>query len=147
MNSEHMNAYQFCRDMYQHLRSMGFAPRFVANFVGRSESAMRRYMSEPGTKASQMPPVAVTDRMVVLIHMSTSARPDLTVDEFRLMCEWTDIVNRGDVPDVILADIAGVSRRHLVWVGRSHPSFGIQPSEDMVACARATEALMQGAAA
>lgn len=147
MNSDHKNAYQFCKDMYRHLRSMGFSPKFIANLVGRSQQTLRRYMSEPGTRSAMMPPVAVTDKMVVLMNMATSARPDLTADELRLMIDWTDIVNRGEVPDVILADIAGVSMRHLAWVGRSHPSFGIQPSEDMVARARATEALMQGVAA
>jgi hypothetical protein len=126
---------------------MEFSPKFIANFVGRSQQTLRRYMSEPGTRSAMKPPIVVTDRMVTLINMATSAKLDLTVDEWRLMCEWTDIINSDNISDVILADIAGVSRRHLAWVGRSHPSFGIQPTDDMVAHARATEALMQAAAA
>lgn len=147
MNSDHMNAYQFCRDMYQHLRRLGVSPSFIADFVDRSQSALRRYMCEPGTSASQKPPLEVTDHLVALVDLSTQERRAMTEDEARNQARWIDIVNGGEVPAVILADIAGVDVRHLAWVGRSHPIYGIQPSEDQVLRAQATEALMQRAAA
>jgi hypothetical protein len=133
--------------MYQHLRSLGVSPKFVAEFVGRSQSALRRYMCEPGTTAAQKPPIDVTDRLVVLIDLSTQERRVQTVDEARNQARWIEIVNGGGVPAVILADIAGVDVRRLAWVGKNHPIFGIQPSEDQVLRAQATEALMQRAAA
>ncbi|KQZ50309.1 hypothetical protein ASD54_08625 [Rhizobium sp. Root149] len=142
-----MNAYQFCRDMYQILRGIGVSPNYIATFVKRSPQTLRRYMSEPGTKAAQKPPLEVTDRLVALIDILERGHRPQTKDEFRLMCEWTDIVNRAEVPKSMLANIAGVSDYHLAWVGRSHPSFGIQPTLDQVATAMAVEALMQGVAA
>jgi hypothetical protein len=91
-NSEHMNGQQFCRLMFKDLQNRGMSPKFISEFVGRKEQTLRRYMSEPGTAASQKPPVAVTDRLVVLVDLTTNARRDITMDEFRLMCDWTDIV-------------------------------------------------------
>jgi hypothetical protein len=133
--------------MYRHLRSRGVSPSYIARFANRSESAMRRYMCEPDTSAAQVPPLEVTDRLVALVDILEQDRRPQTKDEVRIQAEWNDIVNTDNVPDVIIADIVGISRRHLVWVGRSHPTYGIQPSADMVARARATEALMQGVAA
>jgi hypothetical protein len=147
VNSDHMNAYQFCRDMYQHLRGRGLSPKFIAGFVARSQSALRRYMCEPGTVAAQKPPIEVTDRLVALVDLSTGERRVQTMDEARNQAHWIGIVNGEGVPAVILADIAGVDLRHLAWVGRSHPIYGIQPSEDQVRRAMATEALMQRSAA
>ncbi|MQV12185.1 hypothetical protein GHL01_00300 [Sinorhizobium meliloti] len=147
MNSEHMTGYQFCRDMYQDLRKRGLSPKFIAEFVGRSNAALRRYMSEPGTVSAQKPPVEVTDRLVALVDLSTSERRVSTEAEIRHQRAWIDVVNSDIVPHTFLADIAGVSTHHLAWVGRSHPEYGIQPTEDQVLRAMATEALMQGAAA
>lgn len=147
MNSDHMIAYQFCRDMYRHLRGLGVSPTFISGCVGRSQSALRRYMCEPGTAAAQKPPIDATDRLVALVDLSTQERRQLTEDEARNQARWIDIVNGGGVPNVILADIAGVDIRHLAWVGRSHPIYGIQPSDDQVLRAQATEALLQRTAA
>lgn len=147
MNSEHMNAYQFCRDMYQHLRARGHSPRFIAAFANRSPSTLRRYMSEPGTTAALKPPAEVTGSLVTLINFSTSDVRASTQDEVRNQECWIDVVNGGIVPRKILAEIAGVDDHHLDWVGRSHPLFGIQPSQDQVLRAQATEALMQRTAA
>lgn len=147
MISEHMSGQQFCRDMYRAARSRGMTPKFIADYVGRSEQTLRRYMSAPGTASAMKPPVEVTDRLVKLIDLTTNDRREVTMDQLRDVQTWCDVAIGGRVPRSVLASISGLDTYLVAWVGRTHPLYGVVPTPDMTARAVAMEALLQNTGA
>lgn len=66
--------------------------------------------------------------------------PPLSRNE-RLRHQWRQIAFRAIVSKSVLAEIAGTGFYQVGWVGREHPTFGVQPTSEMVAKATAAEAL------
>ncbi|WP_009992636.1 hypothetical protein [Rhizobium sp. Kim5] len=138
-----MTAYQLFRDIFRHLRSLGMRASDIATVADRSEQTVRRYMCEPGTKSALLPPVKVIDRLVRCIDTFQGGNVTPETDDARLRKEWRDVFDGCRVPRAILADIAGLDIATVACVGRENPTFAIQPTDDMVRKAMATEALMQ----
>ncbi|CAN7328332.1 hypothetical protein [Neorhizobium tomejilense] len=61
----------------------------------------------------------------------------------RLRHQWRRVFFGGIVTRDVLADIAQVDVYTVGWVGREHPTLGIQPTADQVARAMAAEALTE----
>ncbi|MCZ4287242.1 hypothetical protein [Hoeflea alexandrii] len=64
-------------------------------------------------------------------------------DAARLRHEWRKVFFGGRVPRQDLADVAGTDIYNVAWVGREHPTRGIQPTHEMVMWAMANDAGME----
>ncbi len=110
-----------------------------------------------GYKVNGMPEaIAFRDYLIALDFadsrggvVSTDEEIPTLDDGARLRHQWRQVAFGKIIPVDMLADIAGVDVYTVGWVGREHPTEGIQPSSGMVAAAMAAEALteLRGAAA
>lgn len=77
---------------------------------------------------------------ITAVPVGETVVPPLS-DEARLRHQWRQVYFGGLVDRADLAIVAEVDLYDVAWVGREHPTFGIQPSAEMVAKAMALEAL------